>query len=104
MGILILLVHSLWLCIFTSSISFADTVKVSSSEYAPFVTYQNNKTGGIVSDIVKESYKAKGMDSQIYITPFPRAVKEVLSGKSAAGFFDRETLVQASEFRNKTQA
>lgn len=84
-------IASLVLCTVAVSAYAEDKVTVAAFEYPPI--YQNDKDKGLSGDLVAESFKAVGIDTEFSFFPVKRMVQMVSTGQAvcgigAAAFFD----------------
>ncbi|CTQ54112.1 Bacterial extracellular solute-binding proteins, family 3 [Roseibium album] len=71
--------------------SLADTITITSGEYAPFTT-QSDPDGGLVNRIVKEAFARSGVTVKLAWRPWARVIVEARSGKAqAASYFALDT-------------
>ena len=65
--------------------AYAKTVKLATTEWAPFVG-KKLKNNGFTTDIIKHAFKAVGYDIKIKIIPWKRVLSQVKKGKYDAGY------------------
>lgn len=74
-----------------SSKALAETLVIVTSEWAPYVITENGQVTGIHVDIVRELCKRNGIEADIQLRPWKRALAEVKNGDADAIFSPRKT-------------
>lgn len=74
----------LFILILTSSFSFGTVLKIMAYEYRPYMYEEDNKTKGIVIDIVKEVFKRMNQPISIRFVTWTNALSNIKSGKGDA--------------------
>lgn len=66
--------------------SFAQTVRIAASEYAPYNYMENGQVTGISAEVVRRVLEETGITLPIKLYPWPRAYKMALSGPTTLIF------------------
>jgi polar amino acid transport system substrate-binding protein len=75
------------LCCFLTAPAGAETITITTGEYAPF-TSESAPDGGLVNRIVREAFARSGMEVEFAWRPWARVIVEARSGKAqAASYF-----------------
>jgi polar amino acid transport system substrate-binding protein len=76
------------LCLVVASASWAETVTIGAEDdWAPYCSKVGNEAQGFAVDIVRESFKAAGVDVKFSVVPYARCMAETKDG-ALAGCFD----------------
>ncbi|OQX19881.1 MAG: hypothetical protein BWK80_36320 [Desulfobacteraceae bacterium IS3] len=77
--------------------SFAEKLVIVTSEWPPFAITENGQITGIHTEIVREFCKRNGIEADIRIVPWKRALEEVKEG-TAAGIFSAKKTEERTQF------
>lgn len=78
------------------SMAFAEKIVFVSTDWPPYVMSENGKTTGIDTEIVLELCKRLGVEAEIQILPWKRALKTVEKGEADAIFAPRHNEERAA--------
>ncbi|MDO6528040.1 transporter substrate-binding domain-containing protein [Motilimonas sp. 1_MG-2023] len=78
--------HSLLLTIFLASTSFAQKLDLVTLQYPPYQYESAGEVKGIAVDIVKEAFGRLGIQAEIRVLPWSRAIRYIEQGQADAIF------------------
>jgi len=75
------IIFNLFLLLFalSTSISYAETIKITNGEWPPYLS-KNYKHAGVASHIVTEAFKAEGIDVEYGFFPWARSLNQAKDG------------------------
>jgi polar amino acid transport system substrate-binding protein len=76
----LILMGAIFVCISQGTGAAAETVRITTGEWEPFIS-EKYKDGGVILHIVQEAFTRKGLDVEFAFFPWARAVKYVDDGK-----------------------